>query len=44
MRAYFFGNMYLSSIQQGIQAAHCLGEMFLKYDADKVHRASASDS
>lgn len=31
MRAYFFGNMYLSSIQQGIQAAHCLGEMFVKY-------------
>jgi hypothetical protein len=31
MRAYFFGNMYLSSIQQGIQAAHVLGEMFIKY-------------
>lgn len=32
MRAYFFGNMYLSSIQQGIQAAHVTHEMFLKYD------------
>lgn len=32
MRAYFFGNMYLSQIQQGIQAAHVLGEMFIKYD------------
>ena len=32
MRAYFFGNMYLSSIQQGIQALHCLGEMHNKYD------------
>lgn len=31
MRAYFFGNMYLSSIQQGIQALHCLGEMHNKY-------------
>ncbi len=31
MRAYFFGNMYLSSIQQGIQAAHVVGDMFVKY-------------
>lgn len=31
MRAYFFGNMYLSSIQQGIQGAHVLGEMYTKY-------------
>lgn len=31
MRAYFFGNMYLSSIQQGIQAQHCTAEMFVKY-------------
>lgn len=31
MRAYFFGNMYLSSIQQGIQAAHATHEMFTKY-------------
>jgi hypothetical protein len=31
MRAYFFGNMYLSSIQQGIQALHCTSEMFVKY-------------
>jgi len=28
MRMYFFGNMYLSSIQQGIQAAHVVTEMF----------------
>ena len=32
MRAYFFGNMYLSSIQQGIQAAHVVAELFIKYD------------
>ena len=31
MRAYFFGNYYLSSIQQGIQAAHCVADMFVKY-------------
>lgn len=31
MRAYFFGNMYLSSIQQGIQTAHVTAEMFCKY-------------
>lgn len=31
-RAYFVGNMYLSSIQQGIQAAHVLGEMVSKYN------------
>jgi len=32
MRAYFFGNMYLSSIQQGIQAAHVITNIFTKYD------------
>ena len=32
MRAYFFGNMYLSSIQQGIQAQHCTAELFVKYN------------
>mgnify|MGYP001025392966 CR=1 FL=1 len=31
MRAYFFGNMYLSSIQQGIQAQHCTVAMYKKY-------------
>ena len=33
MRAYFFLNMYLSSIQQGNQAAHATHEMFNKYAA-----------
>lgn len=32
MRAYFFTNMYLSSIQHGIQSAHVLHEMFRKYN------------
>lgn len=31
MRAYFFGNMYLSSIQNGIQSAHVVGELVVKY-------------
>lgn len=31
MRAYFFGNLYLSSIQQGLQSAHVLAEMYTKY-------------
>lgn len=31
MRFYAMGNMYLSSIQQGIQAAHALGDMVVKY-------------
>lgn len=31
MRAYYFCNYYLSSIQQGIQSLHVTAEMFLKY-------------
>ncbi len=31
MRAYYFGNMYLSSIQQAVQALHVTSEMFVKY-------------
>ena len=31
MRLYTFNNLYLSSIQNGIQSAHVLGEMFNKY-------------
>ena len=34
MRAYFFTNMYLSSIQNGIQPAHCIVDMMLKYQSD----------
>ena len=30
MRFYAVGNMYLSSIQQGIQAAHCVAEMLMQ--------------
>lgn len=31
MRAYFFGNMYFAGIHAGIQSAHTLSEMFVKY-------------
>jgi len=31
MRLYTFGNYYLSSIQQGIQAAHVVSELFMEY-------------
>lgn len=31
LRGYFFGNMYLSSIQQGIQAAHVIQQMETDY-------------
>ncbi len=31
MRAYFFGNMYMSSIQQGIQALHTTVEMYREF-------------
>lgn len=41
MRAYYFGNMYLSSIQQGIQAAHVTHELFLKHT---VHSKFTSDN
>lgn len=31
MRGYFLTNMYLSPIQRGIQAAHCMHDMFVTY-------------
>ncbi len=37
MRAYFFGNFYLSSIQQGIQALHCVSDMFVQYGHESNH-------
>ncbi len=34
MRAYFFCNMYLSSIQNGLQSGHVIAEMFIKYEPE----------
>jgi len=36
MRAYFFTNFYLSSIQKGIQAQHCTADMAVKYRDPQV--------
>lgn len=36
-RAYFFGNMYLSQIQHGIQAAHVVTKLFAKYPWSANH-------
>lgn len=33
MRFYSFSNMYLSSLQVGLQSAHVVARMFIKYDA-----------
>ena len=35
MRFYAWGNMYLSSIQQGIQSLHCISELYLKVRAHR---------
>jgi hypothetical protein len=32
MRFYGFGNYYLSSLQQGLQSAHVVGELFTTYN------------
>jgi peptidyl-tRNA hydrolase len=43
MRAYIFGNMYLSSIQQGIQAAHVITDMFVKHKRANKKRKMLHD-
>jgi hypothetical protein len=37
-RAYFFGNMYLSKIQQGIQDAHVVSDLFIKYNNKTIEQ------
>lgn len=39
MRAYFFANMYLSSIQKGIQTAHVIANMFVKYGEQDTQKS-----
>ncbi len=39
MRFYGFGNYYLSSLQQGLQAAHTVAELFTKYQTDSVQKS-----
>lgn len=43
LRCYHFGNMYLSSIQQGIQAAHAQMEMFVKYNENCEDKKARDD-
>lgn len=42
-RGYFFGNFYLSSIQQGIQAAHVIQEMTKKYEPLRYSTNAATE-
>ena len=43
MRAYFFGNFYLSSIQQGIQAGHVIGNMSILYGKGSMYHEWAAE-
>ena len=36
MRYYGFGNYYLSSLQQGLQASHVIGELWSRYSPDSI--------
>lgn len=39
-RGYFFTNMYVDSLQKGLQTAHCVSELFIKYDTQTDDPAS----
>lgn len=43
MRYYSFTNFMLSSIQQGIQPAHCIADTFIKYADESRQRAVLLD-
>lgn len=43
LRAYYFGNLYMSSIQQGIQSLHTTAEMFIKYSVDYTPQTKMLD-
>jgi hypothetical protein len=42
MRLYTFGNYYLSSIQQAVQSAHVVSELFVKYP-NELHDMHSPD-
>jgi hypothetical protein len=42
-RFYGFGNYYLSSLQQGLQSAHCIADMFVKYKKKKAQKEIVYD-
>lgn len=41
MRFYGFGNYYLSSLQQGLQSAHVVGDLLTNYPAKSVQNKMA---
>ena len=43
MRCYHLNNMYMSSIQQGIQSAHAQMELFVKYQNPTTQKAMLYD-
>lgn len=43
MRLYTFTNYYLNTISQGIQPAHCLGELFMKYQGPSQEQSVLHD-
>ena len=43
MRCYHLCNMYLSSIQQGVQSAHAQMELFVKYQEDSTKKSILFD-
>lgn len=43
MRYYAMGNSYMSSIQQGIQAFHCVVDMGLMWSNDEMYRTWAKN-
>ena len=43
MRCYHLSNMYLSSIQAGIQSSHAQMELFVKYQEDDDQKAQLYD-
>lgn len=42
MRLYTFTNLYLSSIQNGIQTGHVIHEMFVKYAPKFIHDSNVN--
>lgn len=42
-RFYGFGNYYLSSLQQGLQAGHAVAELFVKYEIDTTEHSQVVD-
>lgn len=43
MRFYGFGNFYLSSLQQGLQAGHTIADLFVKYNHADLNAASVNE-